>query len=72
MALKDDEDKWAHRAHDFFNGILPPDASYSKASGKGQESGKMAQFLPTHTKEGQDLNKRVQELKAEAKRLGYT
>jgi hypothetical protein len=69
--LKDDSDKWAHRAHDFFNSILPPDASYGKGLGKGQSSSKMTQFLSTHTKEGQELTKRVQELKADAKRLGY-
>jgi hypothetical protein len=71
MTLKDDEDKWAHGANDFFNDALPPDASYSKGLGKGQESGKMAQFLSTHNKEGQVLDKRVAQLKAEAKRLGY-
>ena len=69
QALKDDEDAWAHRANDFFNGILPPDASYGK--GMGKDVSKMSSFSTEHNKEAQGLNARVAELTAEAKRLGY-
>jgi hypothetical protein len=69
QALKDDEDAWAHRTNDFFNGILPPDASYGK--GMGKDVTKMAPFMQVVNAEGTVLNKRVAELLAEAKRLGY-
>jgi len=69
QTLKDDEDAWAHRANDFFNGILPPDASYGK--GMGKDVSKMSSFQAEHNKEAQGLNARVAELTTEAKRLGY-
>lgn len=69
QALKDDEDAWAHRANDFFNGILPPDASYGK--GMSKDAGGLSQFMVGHNKEGEALNRRVAELHTEAQRLGY-
>jgi hypothetical protein len=69
QSLKDDEDAWAHKANDFFNGILPPDASYGKGIAKGGAN--LASFQAEHNKESQGLNARVAELTAEAKRLGY-
>jgi hypothetical protein len=69
--LKDNEDKWAHAGHDFYNSILPTDGGAANASDRSKNSAMISQFNSKHNKEGKELEKQVAELKYEAKRLGY-